>query len=51
MEISVARRCFTMTIAWMLPVEMSGWVLLVFTLSMTLPIQQRSPRATLISLW
>ena len=27
-EISEAKRSFTMTIAWMLPVETSGWVLL-----------------------
>ena len=31
--ISVARRSFTMTTAWMLPVATSGWVLLDFTLS------------------
>ena len=44
--ISAARRSFTMIIAWMLPVETSGWVLLDFTLSMIPPIRRRFPRAT-----
>ena len=45
-KISAARRSFTMTTAWMLPVATSGWVLLDFTLSMILPIHQRFPRAS-----